>query len=83
MTPRGEVKWRSHRGGDANDERRRLIPSLFVFLVFSCLYKAVTIPAGLAVRTDLAFSVESIDFLRNCSVFEIGVVDEGLVLNAG
>lgn len=59
MTPRGEVKWGSHRAGDANDERRRLAPGLFVFLLFSCLYKAVTIPG--AWRLTPAFSVESID----------------------
>lgn len=58
-TERFGSRWGSHRAGDANDERRRLAPGLFVFLLFSCLYKAVTLPG--AWRLTPPLSVESID----------------------
>lgn len=63
LTPGGEVKWGSRRGEDVNDERRRLTPGLFVFLVcFFVFIRSCYNTGGLAVRSDLAFSVESIDF---------------------
>lgn len=60
------------------DSHSQLVCVSGVFLFTQSCYNT----GGLAVHSDLVFSVESIDF---CGIApsEIGVIDEGLVLDAG
>lgn len=55
---------------------------LFFWCVFSCLHKAVTIPRAWRFAPIWRFQSNPAAPAELLSVFEIGVVDEGLVLNA-